>query len=253
MIQSDLNGNSEKITSSDVKKALHSKFSAENFLKLMEFDEYTSGRRIDFMAVSLIRSRPGVHGIEIKVSRSDWLLELKNPKKADAFYFCDFYYLCAPEGVWVNGEVPLAWGILQYEKKKIKVIREPTQLTVKYDFTFLNTLIKRITRSEESDMTNARNEGYLEGYRNGEKSARIYNEAMSLKRENERLMQIMDRFKVETGIDLSHTWKIGEISEAVTTVMKGNEWKNQIDSLRKDAERLKRLTVKLMEEMNDSQ
>jgi hypothetical protein len=55
-----------------------------------------------------------VHGHEVKVSRSDWLTELKNPDKADAFRrYCDYWWLVVPDRAIVHdGELPAGWGLL---------------------------------------------------------------------------------------------------------------------------------------------
>jgi hypothetical protein len=55
-----------------------------------------------------------VHGHEVKVSRSDWLIELKSPDKADAFgRYCDYRWLVVPDQAIVHdGELPAGWGLL---------------------------------------------------------------------------------------------------------------------------------------------
>ena len=54
------------------------------------------------------------HGFEIKVSRSDWLNELKDPFKAQAFIpYCHYWYLViANESMVKKDELPDNWGLL---------------------------------------------------------------------------------------------------------------------------------------------
>lgn len=66
----------------------------------------------DAIAVSCYPSR-GLYliGIEIKVSRSDWVKELKNPGKSVSMQkYCRSWYVAAPDGLIDNGEVPDLWG-----------------------------------------------------------------------------------------------------------------------------------------------
>jgi hypothetical protein len=71
-------------------------------------------RRADAIAMQLWPSRGlTLEGVEIKVSRQDWLKELEQPEKADAiFRYCDHWWLAAPEGVVQPGELPKTWGLL---------------------------------------------------------------------------------------------------------------------------------------------
>lgn len=52
-------------------------------------------------------------GIEVKVSRSDWLTELKNPAKADAWRLhCHRWYLAVPDPAIVKDDLPEGWGLM---------------------------------------------------------------------------------------------------------------------------------------------
>lgn len=76
-------------------------------------------RTADFIAVETWESsmRAGqltVHGIEVKVSRSDWLRELKDPDKAAVgMAYATHRWLAIPDPSMVReGELPLGWGLL---------------------------------------------------------------------------------------------------------------------------------------------
>lgn len=52
-------------------------------------------------------------GIEIKVSRSDWLRELKAPEKCDEFFrYCHRWFVVAPANVVKPEELPPTWGLM---------------------------------------------------------------------------------------------------------------------------------------------
>lgn len=75
-------------------------------------------RTADAMAVDLWPSSGNlVHGFEVKVSRSDWLAELRDPTKADAIRrYCDHWWLVVPDAAIVRGDLPDGWGLLAVGK-----------------------------------------------------------------------------------------------------------------------------------------
>lgn len=80
------------------------------------------GRAADFIAIDLYPGGHGceLHGHEVKVSRSDWLHELKQPDKSEAFKrYMDRWWLVVPDAKIVKpGELPEGWGLLSLVKDK---------------------------------------------------------------------------------------------------------------------------------------
>lgn len=74
----------------------------------------TTLRTADAIAVDLWPSAGNpVHGFEVKVSRSDWLCELRDPTKADAIRrFCDHWWLVVSDAAIVRDDLPEGWGLL---------------------------------------------------------------------------------------------------------------------------------------------
>jgi hypothetical protein len=74
-----------------------------------------SQRRADLVRVGMWQSRgTGIDVHEIKVSRSDWLRELADPAKAEAWWpYCNRFWITAPPGVVEAGELPEGWGLLE--------------------------------------------------------------------------------------------------------------------------------------------
>ena len=64
------------------------------------------------------------HGFEVKVSRSDWLNELRDPSKAEAFRpYCHFWSLVIADKSMVReGELPEGWGLLVPRGKRLFTI-----------------------------------------------------------------------------------------------------------------------------------
>lgn len=102
---------------------------------------HADGQRIaDFIAIDCY-SAPGtyywqkdarhlVHGFEIKVSRSDWLAELRDPSKAAAFIpYCHHWWLvAASRDVYQPDEIPEGWGVLVPTAASLRIkIRAPSR------------------------------------------------------------------------------------------------------------------------------
>ena len=72
-----------------------------------------------------------IHGHEIKVSRSDWLAELKDPTKAQAWkQYCDKWWLVTSPGVAKKDELPDGWGLIEISPTgTLKIRRQAPLLT----------------------------------------------------------------------------------------------------------------------------
>jgi hypothetical protein len=69
-------------------------------------------------------------GIEIKVSRADWLRELKRPEKAEEFLpYCHRWYVVAPADVIHPGELPPTWGHMAPARSGLRVVTSAPALT----------------------------------------------------------------------------------------------------------------------------
>lgn len=116
----------QKMTTSDLLKRLyghyggqldpagHRGIDTESDLLIEEVAAPSSNRRIDLLRIGMWASRG--HQIiahELKVSRSDWLRELEDPAKADAWWpYCHQLWIVAPQGVVTPDELPSGWGLM---------------------------------------------------------------------------------------------------------------------------------------------
>jgi hypothetical protein len=90
---------------------------------------FAAQRICDYMAMDLwtgygaLRG-PKLHGHEVKVSRSDWLTELRDPEKAEAFRrYCDFWWLVVSDKDIVKpGELPAGWGLMVAHGRSVRVV-----------------------------------------------------------------------------------------------------------------------------------
>lgn len=97
---------------------LRARYAPPEWAYMEEVAPSTGGgtRYADAVAVNLWSSRGhAIYGFEVKVSRSDWLRELKKPAKAEqsVFKYCDRWFVVAPKGVVNDGELPVTWGLLE--------------------------------------------------------------------------------------------------------------------------------------------
>jgi len=107
----------DKINAEGMRRLLAGRYSSPEWFITFEVpvNDGDGGRRIDALAISRIASRGHeVHAIEIKVNRSDWGAELKNPSKAEGWgLIADRFYVATPKGLVSPVEIPAGWGLYQ--------------------------------------------------------------------------------------------------------------------------------------------
>lgn len=97
------------------------------------FGGYTAESRlrtVDALAIDLWPSSGHrIHGFEVKVSRSDWLTELKDPEKAEAFRpYCDHWWLVVPSADIVRDDLPSGWGLMTVGRGGLHIRRHAPRL-----------------------------------------------------------------------------------------------------------------------------
>lgn len=82
-------------------------------------------RTADAIVVDLWPSSGNLlHGFEVKVSRSDWLTELRDPSKAEAFRpYCDHWWLVVSDAQIAHDGVPDGWGLLAVGRDGVLRVR----------------------------------------------------------------------------------------------------------------------------------
>lgn len=126
-------------------------------------DRAVADRRIDCVAVGCWRSTGyAVHGLELKVSRADWLKELRDPAKAaSAARYCDHWWVAVGDASIVKpGELPDGWGLLTPSGRGLRQAVKPAKLDRVLDPRFTAALV-----AVSSVQHNAcRGVGWVEGY-----------------------------------------------------------------------------------------
>ena len=117
------------------------------FLTQVRSSTGSANRIADAMAFNMYQSTGHeILGFEIKVSRSDWLSELKNMGKSNELMaYCDKWFLVVSDASIVKeGELPKGWGLLVLKGDKLVMKTRPTlQTTAPIPDHFLASILRR--------------------------------------------------------------------------------------------------------------
>lgn len=141
---------------SEVKAALRARYPENEFSLQWEVASSSGSgprRYADAVAMGLWPSHGCLlTGFEIKVSRADWLRELRDGKKCEEVQrYCHHWYLVAPADVAKEEELPHNWGMLLYTSGGgLRVTkRAPLEAAIPIDATFMASMLRR-SQSQES-------------------------------------------------------------------------------------------------------
>jgi hypothetical protein len=216
----------ERATAGQVREALRKRYSAPAFALFEEVGNATGfgcSRHADAVAVSLWPSRGlSIQGIEIKVSRSDWVHELNDPAKADAIQtYCDHWWLAVGDETIVQaGELPENWGLLLFSGGKMVCKKEAPKLEPKaLDRNFVAALLRRAHESTEK----IRQAGYASGLVAGREGRPDDQQRELDRRDSEitRLKNSIETFEKASGIKLDR-WNAGSVGNAVARMAQLN-------------------------------
>ena len=111
-------------------------------------------QRIDAWAYNTWPSQREAISFEIKVSRSDFLHELKQPKKREAaLAVSNRYYFVVVDGVVSDlSEIPEECGYMITRGNAIAVLKEaPYRPMADLSMSFISSILRRISRMERED------------------------------------------------------------------------------------------------------
>lgn len=136
-------------------KALRTRYNTPEWAVFTEVRSSTGHDNVitfaDAIAVSTYASRGySVLGFEFKVSRSDWLRELKTPDKAEVIAaFCDEWWLVIDDiKIIRDDEIPVNWGVLvlksdgKLHKHKAAVRKQGAPWTREFTASLLRNAVK---------------------------------------------------------------------------------------------------------------
>lgn len=105
-------------------------------------------RRCDLIHIGVASRGRGIDGHELKISRSDWLRELADPAKADAWWpYCTRWWIVAPAGVVHDDELPEGWGLME-PRPHARMFRIARPATVKEPKLTVDLLAELLRQSD---------------------------------------------------------------------------------------------------------
>ncbi len=195
-----------------------------------------ANRHADAIAVQLWESRGlNITGFEIKVSRQDWIKEMKHPDKAEPIaQYCHYWYLVVGDESLVQfGELPATWGLMvPHTKGTLKIVKEaPLNTNPKpVDLVFLCAVLRQ-TQNQLTDKAKLLLEyqrGFNEGKREGIENTK--NDADYWKKELDIQYKKIKDFETISGVGLgSWRWNNADsvkIAQAVKIVLDGTYLEN---------------------------
>jgi hypothetical protein len=215
-----------KLQAHDLFLRLQGSFSPPAYITLEEVRDATgfdAARTADALAISLYRSRgKAVWGFEMKVSRNDWLKELKQPEKAESIMrYCNYWALVVPSKDIVKaGELPATWGMYVAQKNRLKcVVPAPKLEPMPMSLTFLTAIAYAIQhrqdKVDEAAIRAARDEGYKQG---SARSKDVYWE-----KEHKDLKEKVDAFEKASGLNIQWGWSKPEKVGAIVKLLLDSE------------------------------
>jgi len=199
-------------------------------------------RRFDGIAISLWPSMGEiVHGFEVKVSRSDFLHEIKQPGKAGALMrWCDYWWLVCPPGICQDDEVPSSWGIMYILPSGLRQKRRAPELkpiprTPDWWRCMLLRKAKR-TPVEPEDIAKARQEGWQSGYDSGKETAK--HNTSHMEKNYQALVERVDAFEKAADIKLDQWSEHSNAkSAALFRALKGKKYETVAEAADHAADR----------------
>jgi len=186
---------------------------------------YSASRSADAIVMALWPSAGfRITGIEIKATRSDWLRELKNPRKSqDMMRFCDEWLILANHGV-VDLHIdafPEKWGLVLPNGGGLKLVKPPQMLEERpaMERPFVAALLRR---ASEFALTKKQTESIRkEAAREVEQ--RFKREIDNANEKHERLRKAVEEFEKASGIHLNQWYGGTELGEAVKAVLRSRD------------------------------
>lgn len=211
-------------------RLLRAQLPAEEYALLYEVRDGTgfhASRSADALAISLWPSRGlEVHGFEFKISRADWVKELRNPDKAEKIAaYCDRWWLVvSDEKIVKPGELPPAWGLKAVRGDKLSTItlagkqENPTPLD--------RLFVAAIARAAQKHSPGARAiEKAVDAARQAWEKDRAKSDERVAGRRRDEVTELRERiqaFELASGVKITAYPPAKQIGEAVAIVLRGN-------------------------------
>lgn len=210
-------------------------------------------RTADAIVASVWPSR-GLHftGIEIKVSRSDWMREIADlGKAAEIQRFCHYWYVAAPAGLIQAAEVPETWGLIECDARGSRYTKEaPTLKASPPDMLFVCAVLRAAADAHAAHFHKAIPVAEVEKRIEEQIERRTDEKHRNLNRQVEQLRTTISEFEKASGVSLARAWDGGHIGWAVKVALEcnGDSARSAVQCLQQHA---KRVADQLERALND--
>lgn len=141
------------MTAQDIKNLLRTKYSAPKFAFFPELRLGTGYGAdamgyIDGYAIELWGDLERI-SFEIKISRSDFLLEMRKPsKRRQALALSNKFYFVTPVGLLKPEEIPSDSGLMEVDGEEVKIkVRAPARESIRPTWRFVASIARRVSES----------------------------------------------------------------------------------------------------------
>jgi hypothetical protein len=208
-----------KVRSSDVKAAIaamHAPPSHQTFFEVSNATGYGIKSYADAISMGVWPSTGNeIHGFEVKVSRSDFLSEMKNPEKAmPIMQYCHRWSLVCPAQMVKLDEVPATWGVYWCKDGALKKARQARLLEAKpLTVAFVASLVRRAGEVDTAVVSKAVNDARKQW--DERKQRDIESEVQRRVGSRDKAAELLAAMEAEYGETL-HEWDIQRLCKAVS-------------------------------------
>jgi hypothetical protein len=212
-----------KVKSSDIKAAIAASYappSHQTFFEVSNETGYGIKSYADAVAMGVWPSTGNeIHGFEVKVSRGDFLNEMKNPEKAmPIMQYCHRWSLVCPANMVKPDEVPATWGIFWFKDGSIRKARQAPLLEAKpLTSSFVAALVRRAGQIDTAAVNKAVNDAKAHWERR--KQQEIESAVHSRIGSRDAAAKLLAAMEAEYGEKL-HSYDIDRICKAVAVAAK---------------------------------
>lgn len=195
------------------------------FFEVRDATGFAARRSADAVVFSLWPSRGlEVSGFEIKVSRADWIKEMRDPAKAESIArYCDRWWLVvSDEKIVAAGELPPTWGLMVARANGFHVVTPAPKLdAAPLDRSFVAAVCR--SAQAAAPRTAAITAAVETARRDWEtRRKRVESSVKSDgRRELETLQRAVKEFEEASGVRIQ-SWQAGKIGHAVNAVLGGH-------------------------------
>lgn len=182
----------------------------ESDLLVEEVCAPSSGRRCDLLRIGMWASRG--HKIivnELKISRADFLKELEDPAKAEAWWpYCHEFWIAAPAQLIHPHELPDGWGLMvppaNSQHRRFKVIKKAATKDPKITPELLVEIARRVDNARIAEIAQLNQDHRSDVYRAVEEERRK-RETRAMSPEAQRAVELVGRLETALKARISNS------------------------------------------------